>query len=381
MLLTRAVDVVLLVVLGRDQVALDVGQGFYLVEPTPADPGYFSVVTNWDGQWYRTIAEEGYPSELPLSPTTGEVAQNPWAFYPALPLLARLVMTTGVPFGVAASTISLLASTLALVLLYRLLAARGGRYVALLTVAALSASPTAAVLQTAYTEGLSLLLVVLALQALVARRYGALAVVAVALALTRPVVLALVPVILVHAYLRWRRDPTFGRRDAARIAGTVAVTGLSFGIWPLVAALRTGRADAYLATQQAWILDDTPWQTWGAQLLGAFGANAASGVAMVALLVAAIVLQPAARVWPTEVRAWVLAYGAYLLVTTRPTPSIARYCLLLLVVWWPFPTLGRTWHRAAQAALLGAVLLVGALAQYAWLEDSFLLTLRRIAYP
>lgn len=379
--LTRFLDVLFLVSIGRDQVALDVNQGFHLVEPTPADPGYFTVVENWDGQWYRTIAEDGYPTPLPRG-YDGEVTQNAWAFYPLLPGLARLGMTlTGLPFGVVASTVSLVASTAGLLALYRLLARHGGRYVALLGTAAVSASPAAAMLQTTYTEGLSLLLVVLALATLAGRRYGAFMVVAVLLALTRPVVLALVPVVLVHAWWRWRRDPTFSARDVRALVACVLVAGLSFGIWPLVAAVVTGQPDAYLVTQAAWVLDDSGWQTWGAQLLGGLGANAAADVAVIVLLVAAVVAQPAARVWPTELRAWAVTYGAYLLLTTRPTPSITRYCLLLLVVWWPFPTLGRTWRRLGQALLLAAVVTVGALLQYAWLEDNFLLTLRRIAYP
>ena len=28
---------------------------------------YFNVIQNWDGQWFRTIAEHGYPTTLPRS--------------------------------------------------------------------------------------------------------------------------------------------------------------------------------------------------------------------------------------------------------------------------------------------------------------------------
>ena len=380
-LLTRLVDAWMLVRIGADQVALEVGQGFYLVEPVPADPGYFDLVTNWDGQWYRTIAEQGYPTELPRY--DGEVQQNPWAFFPALPALARLLMTlTGTSFGVAASTVSLVASTLALVLLYRLLARHGGRYVALVTTTAISAAPAGAVLQTSYTEGLSLLLIVLVLDALSRRRYGAVAAWVVLLALTRPVVLALVPVLLVHAWWRWRAEGPLPHRELLRLGGLVVLTGLSFGLWPLVAAVVTGEPNAYLLTQGAWVLtEERSWQTWLGQLLGVTGATLAADVAVVVLLVLAIVLQPATRVWTPELRAWAVSYGAFLLVTARPTPSITRYALLLLVVWWPFPTLGRRWHRAGQAAVLGGVLVVGLLLQHAWLESSFLLTMRRTAYP
>lgn len=380
-LLTRVADAVMIVHLGRDQLALAVGQGFYLYEPVPADPGYFRVVENWDGQWYRTIAEDGYPGTLPR--VDGEVQQNPWAFFPAFPLLVRVLMVlTQLPFGVVAALLSVVCSTVGLVLFHRLVARSGGTFVALVATTALSVSPAASILQTAYSEALGLLLVVLALDAIARRRYGRLTVVALVLSLARPIVPALVPVLAVHAFVRWRSEEGLSRAELRRIVGAGLVTGLSFALWPLVTALVTGEADAYFLTQQAWILtEETGWPSWAYQLVGGYGGSAAVEVAVIVLLVLAITLQPAARLWGLEVRAWVLSYGAYLLVATRPTPSIERYAVLFLALWWPFPSLGRSWPRVARLAVLLAVAAVGLGLQYEWLREHFVLTPERLAYP
>ena len=54
--------------LSRYQIPLPIGTAnIRIFYPTPADPGYNTVMTGWDGQWYRVIAEHGYPAVLPAS--------------------------------------------------------------------------------------------------------------------------------------------------------------------------------------------------------------------------------------------------------------------------------------------------------------------------
>ena len=55
---------------------------------TGPDVTYLTFTAQWDGQWYKAIAEHGYPATLPVD-GTGLVQQNPWAFYPLFPLLSR----------------------------------------------------------------------------------------------------------------------------------------------------------------------------------------------------------------------------------------------------------------------------------------------------
>ena len=81
-------------------------------------------------------------------------------------------MLTGASFGLAASVVSLTCGAAAMCVLDRMLTPRCGRFVAALTVLAVCCAPPAPVLQVAYTESIGLLLVLLALRALEARRYG-----------------------------------------------------------------------------------------------------------------------------------------------------------------------------------------------------------------
>jgi hypothetical protein len=102
--------------------------------------------------------------------------------------------------------------------------------------------------------------------------------------------------------------------------------------WPLIAAWRTGRADAYTATMRAWrggkdIELFSPWWRYAQYLLGDVTGPAVLLLVLLAFL--AWVLSPAGRVVAGDLRAWCLCYVAYLLVVVDPVTSVVRYLLLL----------------------------------------------------
>lgn len=111
----RAISGVMLAVGANRQAALDDASGGYKVTvPTPESPGYLGVVTNWDGQWYRAIAEHGYPAALPQ--VDGDVVPNEWAFTPGYPLTVRAVMFLArIDFPLAATIVSLVCGATAMV--------------------------------------------------------------------------------------------------------------------------------------------------------------------------------------------------------------------------------------------------------------------------
>src|SRR5690349_267408 len=189
-LFSRLVGGLVLLAMADQQIPRVDQSTMHVVDSAPADPGYLDLISNWDGQWYQDVVEHGYPRELPRE--DGVVQQNNWAFYPLYPALVRAVMVvTTLPFGAAASLVSILAAAGAMVVLYRMLESRVGRFNASMTVLALSLSPAAIILQTAYTEGVALLILVGCLALLARRRYLAFAGLSVALALTRPIALPL----------------------------------------------------------------------------------------------------------------------------------------------------------------------------------------------
>jgi hypothetical protein len=358
---------------GRSQVqVLDDEPGYHSSTPMPASPGYWGVLTNWDGQWFRSIAETGYPVPLPME--DGVVAQNEWAFLPLYPLLVRAVMAvTSLPFPVAAWFLSISFGAVAIVLLYRLVITRIGAFGAGALVACICAYPTASLFQVGYPESLSLLLVVSALYALGERRYALVMLAALGLALTRPIVLPLAIVVAVHGLARLRSErESFRVRDRWLVATTATVTAALLGLWPAVADIVTGHRNTYLDTLAAWPVNqrsDGVLGGWFASILsgGPIGLTALAGLIWVVFLA---VRQAAAR-WGVEVRTWALVYPLYLLAATRPSPSIFRYFMLSIAPMWPFlktPSLAilRRLGPKLMWALLVLVLAVELPLQYVW---------------
>ena len=377
-LASRLADALMIALASRDQLAMPADStGYHVHEARPASPGYLGAVTNWDGQWFQSIAEDGYPDGLPRA-SDGEVENSSWAFAPGYPAVVRLVMAAGsLPFAVAATLVSVTCGAVAVCVLFRMLERTSSRFSATATVTALCCFPTAPVLQVAYAESLALMLLVLALDRLQRERYATVALLGVLLAFTRPIVLPLAAVIALHGLLRWvrRGESPFSSRDRIGCVAAAVTTGLSFFAWPLVVGLATGVPDAFVLTHQAWILDEgeAGWPSWLAHVLGG-GPRAPAVLAVVVVAASALlVLRRAGRAWGFELRAWALVYALYLVSATRPTTSSLRHAMLALVPWWPTPM---TDHDedvtpAAKVTVLAGMVAVGLLAQWFWISWFF----------
>jgi hypothetical protein len=367
------------IVLGAAQQVplLETSPAYTVKFPTPGAPGYLGVATNWDGQWYRSIAENGYPISLPTE--NGRVLQNEWAFFPVFPLLARgLMLLTHWDFAFAGTVISVVAALGGCLILYRLLLRTGGRPVAIAGVVGLCAFPTAPAFQVAYSEGITLLLLAASLDALSRHRYARLIPLVIVLSLTRPVVLPLAGVIGVHGILRWRRSgiDRSSRRDFVILGAAGLLAAASAGLWPITAAIVTGRADAYTSTQAAWVANQGVHGLWGNWFVDA--AISEEPLTNLGILIAAVVLlallalRPGTDALGGEVRSWSVAYPLFLLLATRPTPSMLRYLMLGLLPLWPIPAGD---HDRSLGTLdwasLGVVTAAGLAAQYLWVTRVF----------
>ncbi|GAA6527569.1 hypothetical protein [Intrasporangium sp. DVR] len=345
---------------------------------------YFGVVSNWDGRWYRSIAEGGYPETLPRSPN-GTVQENAWAFWPLYPAIVRLVMQTStISFEASAWLVSVTCAALAMVVLYRLVLPTLGQWGAAAVVACVMSFPSSPILQIAYPEGLALLLVVLALQALRDHRYGLVCLFALALGLTRPVSIPLAVVGLIHGFSRWRRagrgEEAFTSRELWVVLLTSATCIAAFALWPLTADLVVGERNVYLKTLSAWSVNNQD----SAGVLGGWvhdimRLTPLGWVAIAAMLwVLYLVLRNGSDRWPLEIRGWGIAYTTYILVATRPSPSVLRYLLLAVIVAVPFPEV-LSGIRGGKARLhafvfVAAIVGFGLLAQYLWVAN--VLTIR-----
>lgn len=367
-------------------------------DAAPSYPHYAGLM--WDGSWYRTIAETGYPDGLPVG-ADGRVVQNAWAFFPLFPILARALMgITGAPWHVVAPTLALVLSGLAMLVVHQLVDAATGRAaigpaaiaraatgraatrgpagiaepvrraLPLVTVAVLTTFASAPVLQVAYTESLALLLLAGALWCLVRRQYLLAVPVVIALGLTRAVALPVAVAVLAHAVVRLRRSRAgaapWPRRERVELGVLAAATVGSGLLWPAFVGWATGVPGAYTQTQAAWrgrgeVVPLVPWFDVARWLVGGWGP--ALVLVVVGLLVLAVVSRPATRMGP-ELHAWTAGYLAYLVGVLEPGTSLVRFLLLA------FPLAGAIaqvalhsrWPRTA----LAVVLLLGVVGQVAW---------------
>lgn len=338
--------------------AADPLRGYFVFRPTPDSPGYSGMLANWDGQWYRRIAEAGYPDV----PPDGSAADGwTWAFPPGYPLLVRAVMRlTGLGFEATVTVLGVVLGGAAMVLLYRLLAPSAGGWLAGVAVAATSCFVSAPLLQVAYSEGLALLLVVGVLTLVRDERYALASVLVLALGMTRIVTLPLLVVVAVHVWSRWRAGRRWRPTQLAGIGVLAAACVVGMVLWSLVASLLEPDATgAHRAGRQA--------SGFSYGLAGFFyRANPLAVLLLVALLVlVARVLGGtfAGRV-PSEVRTWGWAYLGFLVLVVPPTPGYLRYLLLAFPLGLPLAGPDERPSRARVA--LVAVALLGLLVLQAW---------------
>ena len=305
-----------------------------VVYDEPGVPLTFQFATLWDGQWYERIATQGYPEELPTR-ADGQVRQNPWAFYPIFPLLARgLMALTGWPFSIAGPVVATALGYVAAVLVAGLLREQVGAAAALGGVVLLGSFPSSPTFQVAYTESLALLLLAAVLWLLVRERWFAAGAVALLTGLARPIALPLGLVALVCVVVRWRRRGVRPLRtgEVAGMLTSLAGCGLAGLVWPMIAWWRTGVLNAYPVTMSAWrggepvsaflpTIERAQW-LWG-DLAGPVVLAAGLG-----LLVLAVAGPWAAGLGPA-LRTWCLGYVLYLFAALDPWTSIYRYLMLL----------------------------------------------------
>ncbi|MGA8847184.1 MAG: hypothetical protein WB471_11280 [Nocardioides sp.] len=333
----RLVSEVLLVQAAQEQV--------WFPAVTGPDPDDIDLAVSWDAKWYERIATEGYPSQLPLG-EDGRVQQNPWAFYPLYPLSVRLVSwITHLDFATVAPLLALAAGLGTALLMATLLAetspdpadVRTGPVLAAVAVwAALPASP---VLQMAYTESFSMLLLVAFLLLLVRGSWVGCGLTALLLGLTRPIALPLAIVVLVAIWLRWRDRAArpIAPVELLRAAVALTATGLSGLLWTAIAWAGTGRSDAYPATMTAWRGADAinPVEPWRRAIELALSDHTRETVVPALSMVLALGLSIAlilprfAPAIDLRLRVWAAAYAVYLLAVVDGGTSIVRYLVPL----------------------------------------------------
>jgi hypothetical protein len=298
---------------------------------------YLGMISLWDGDWYRKIAESGYPDSLPLD-AHGQVAQNEWAFYPLYPLVVRGVTRFfGTGWPVSASLVSLVCGGIAVLIMRSLVEMTAGRSAAMWTVALFCFFPSAPVLQLAYTESLSIMLLVWGLWCLQRRRYVQAIPVVLLIGFARPIGVPVAAVVGLHVLrrlLRRRAEPVTGGTLAALLA-LAAASAVAALEWVVTVGRLSGDPNGYAETMAAWRADHEivlvkPWWWMSQYYLGARIGPAV--LAAVVVLAVWLLTSPTAKVIAGDLRAWVVCYLGYLVVVLDPSTSLPRYLLPLFPI-------------------------------------------------
>jgi hypothetical protein len=221
-------------------------------------------ISNWDGMWYRELANKGYPSHVSYAQTT-------LGFFPLFPLtiwpLEHILLLAFPNHLILSATIAgLLISTagglVATILVHRLADGWWGRESARRATILFVVFPGAVVFSMVYSEGLLLPLAAGCIYALERRRWVLAGILAGFGTAVQPVGLVLAPVCLLSALLELRRCG-WSLRAARRsvLAPLLSLTGLGAFIAFLWAW--TGNPFAtYLAQHHGWSETSTPLALW-----------------------------------------------------------------------------------------------------------------------
>jgi hypothetical protein len=362
---TRALTFVLFLITSATQ-----GDNYW----TKANPAYFDFLNIWDAEWFGKIFSHGYPSLLPLG-LDGLVRQNEWAFLPGFPAAVKAFAFTGLEFKYLAPILATIFGAGFALVAFKIFAAKLNDHQAFWAVVLFNLSPASPILQTGYAESLGLLLMALVIYFWISDRFWSTLLAMVGLAFTRPGLAAFAlafAFIWLYRFVQARMgNRGFGFSEATRL-GALALAALALNFaWPVVAALVTGRSDAYVATELAWrsgypfggggLTPILPWFSSAEYFIGG-----PAGVAVVILAISgavAIFFLPKVRQLGLELNVFAASYFVYLLLFFFPQSSIIRILMPTFVFYGAFAQAFVSWSRTRRWLTLTAMVIL----QIGWL--------------
>ncbi|WP_346844469.1 hypothetical protein [uncultured Rothia sp.] len=360
---------------------------------------YFNFVNIWDADWYRRIAESGYPTQLPVN-EAGEVTENQWAFYPLYPIVnGAISRVTGLEYQIVAALVSLISGFIVACLMFWLfrlsvsacLYLRAGieqrkpesapqnlheraESTALWGVSLFAFAPIAPVLQVAYAESFNLIFLLATLIALLQKKYWWAAELALPAALSRPIgvplgatagLLWLIAVIDDAGRSSTLREPNRWvasfLHHLPQLGSALLICSMAL-LWPFYAWMRTGQMDAYTATETAWRGSDLflvmPWFEQSIKYFGLFGPFIFIGLTVA--FIGFLTSKPARQTLHPVLWMWCTCYVAYLVLFLNPQSSLFRMLLPL------FPLVLVIVELSTSRAYRFLLMLTGAILQFGW---------------
>ena len=197
------------------------------------------VLTQWDGNWYQILADDGYGEFGSGTPPT-------LAFLPGLPVgVGFLSDITGIDSARIGVAVSFTCGLLCFILLWKLVAdVAGDTEIASYSIVLLAFSPSAFVFSMYYTESVALLLVVLAFRFMHGEQWLYCGVAVLACGVVRPSGFVLAVPLLVTAYSAFRAGKQWLRPLAVAALAPLGLVG-----WIAFVASWTNDTSAYFVVQ------------------------------------------------------------------------------------------------------------------------------------
>jgi hypothetical protein len=341
---------------------------------TKARPSYFDFLNIWDVEWYHRIFTDGYPTQLPTN-EDGTVQQNNWAFMPVFPYLIRaLNAVTQIEWKILAPLVATIFGFAFVLVAYKLLLLRLSESQSRWAITLISFSMASPILQVGYAESLWLLLIASSLYFFIQRRDVLLVLSLTLLSVTRPGLLAfalMFALLFIYRLVRERRAlEVFEPAERLRLASLTVISGLLGFAWLIVAAITTGRFDAYLKTEVAWragytgSTDLQPFTGWF--ISGAFHFGQGIGQLLVFGLIALAawaINTDSVKQLGVELRFWSIAYIVYLLAVFFPQSSTPR------ILFGAFPLIAAVAIASEKQprAVKAGLLVLSIMSQVVWL--------------
>ncbi|MDG4861613.1 hypothetical protein P8605_26100 [Streptomyces sp. T-3] len=218
--------------------------------------GTVALLRHWDSNAYLTIAERGYPGEIPYF-ADGSPGGSRLAFFPLVPGLIRGVhLLTGLPFAYAGVVVSWVAGAVAAAGVHTLVRSLAGSRAGYACVALWACSPYACALWVPYSEAVFSALLFWTLLAVLARRWVVAGLLCALAGMVRPTASVLIgTVVLAAGWAVWQRRAnrhSMFANGGWRPWAAVALAPLGLLVSWLYIGHRVGRIDGWFEAERAW---------------------------------------------------------------------------------------------------------------------------------
>jgi Gpi18-like mannosyltransferase len=327
---------------------------------------YFSTFYRWDAQWYQRIAESGYGH---IIHTSDGRKLSDYAFFPLYPITERIFhQLTGDSYIISGILISLVASILAVIAIYKIVCRLLSDSIAQTTVILWAALPISFVTTLAYSEALFTALAAWSLLFCIRKNWLRASIFAALAGLTRPTGLAVAIAIISSALIQIREE-----RKNSRAWIAICIAPLGWVAYMLFVSISVGAWNGYSIVTRDWgNTIDGGWAflNWIWNFL--YSGNLLIGVAIITVLfVLAVQIYILIKIkLPSSIMIFTISVAVLAFITSGYFGSKPRYLLPLFPLLIPSALNIDSLSRNMKAAFLILFTFISSILSALWLTGS-----------